>query len=120
MAICGDGGFMMNCQDIETAVRLNMHILVLILHDNAYGMIKWKQENMHLGDYGLDFTNPDFVKFAESFGARGHRVNETGELVTILHDCLATPAVHVIDVPVDYSENSELLGEKLKQRTQGL
>ena len=86
MAICGDGGFMMNCQDIETAVRLDMHILVLILHDNAYGMIKWKQANMHLGDYGLDFTNPDFVKFAESFGACGHRVNETSELVTILKE----------------------------------
>lgn len=120
MAICGDGGFMMNCQEVETAVRMKLHLLVLILQDNAYGMIKWKQENMHLREFGLDFANPDFIQYADSFGARGHRVDKTEDLVTVLKQCLEEPAVHLIDVPVDYSENSELLGEQLKKRTQGL
>ena len=67
-AICGDGGFMMNSQELETAVRLGLHIVVVILRDNAYGMIKWKQANMGLKDYGLDYGNPDFVKYAEAYG----------------------------------------------------
>jgi len=69
LAICGDGGFMMNSQELETAVRLKMDLVVLVLRDNAYGMIKWKQENMGLKDFGLDYGNPDFVAYAESYGA---------------------------------------------------
>jgi acetolactate synthase-1/2/3 large subunit len=74
MAICGDGGFMMNSQEMETAVRLGLNITVLILNDNSYGMIRWKQANMGFKDWGLTYGNPDFVKYAESYGAQGHRV----------------------------------------------
>ena len=69
MAICGDGGFMMNSQEMETAVRLRLNITVLILRDDAYGMIRWKQANMGFTDFGLTYGNPDFVKYAESYGA---------------------------------------------------
>jgi acetolactate synthase-1/2/3 large subunit len=92
MAICGDGGFMMNSQELETAVRLKMNLVVLIVNDNAYGMIKWKQQDMGFEDFGLDFANPDFVKYAESYGASGHRVDRTEDLE-----------------PLDYSRNQELL-----------
>lgn len=117
MAICGDGGFMMNSHALEPAVRLQMHLIVLILRDNAFGMIKWKQENMHLTSFGLDFSNPDFVKYAESYGAKGHRVNKAKALLPLLKQCIAEKAVHVIDVPIDYSEDSQLLGEALAKKT---
>jgi acetolactate synthase I/II/III large subunit len=120
MAICGDGGFMMNSHEIEPAVRLNMHLLILLLRDDAYGMIKWKQANMHFQDFGLDFGNPDFVAYANSYGARGHRVEKASDLVPTIEHCLQNKGVHLIEVPVDYNENHTLLGEQLKQRTQGL
>jgi acetolactate synthase-1/2/3 large subunit len=109
MAICGDGGFMMNSQELETAVRLNMDLIVLIINDSAYGMIKWKQQDMGFDDFGLDFRNPDFVKYAESYGASGHRIKKTEDLEPLINDCCNTPGVHVIDTPVDYSRNNELL-----------
>ena len=115
MAICGDGGFMMNSQEIETAVRLNMDIVVMVLNDSGYGMIKWKQSGMGFENYGLDFGNPDFVKYAESYGANGHRIKETGQLASKLEECLDTPGVHLVDVPVDYSENEKVLIEELKK-----
>jgi acetolactate synthase-1/2/3 large subunit len=111
MAICGDGGFMMNSQELETAVRLKLHFIVLIINDGAYGMIKWKQQDMGFEDFGLDFGNPDFVKHAESYGASGHRVEKTEDLETLLNKCFDTPGVHVIDVPIDYSKNQELLNQ---------
>jgi acetolactate synthase-1/2/3 large subunit len=80
MAICGDGGFMMNSQELETAVRLKLDLVVLILRDDAYGMIKWKQANMGLRNFGLDYGNPDFVRYAESYGASGHRIARADEL----------------------------------------
>ena len=86
MAICGDGGFMMNSQELETAVRLKMNLLVLVLRDDAYGMIKWKQANMGFVNYGLDYGNPDFVKYAESYGALLHRLVEN----QFFHPPLAT------------------------------
>jgi acetolactate synthase-1/2/3 large subunit len=110
-AICGDGGFMMNSQEIETAVRLNLNFIVMIINDSAYGMIKWKQQDMGFEDFGLDFKNPDFVKYAESYGASGHRVEKTGDLGPLITKCFETPGVHVIDVPVDYSRNQELLNQ---------
>ncbi len=76
MAVCGDGGFMMNSQEMETAVRLKLNLVVLILDDGAYGMIRWKQAVDHFPDFGLTFGNPDFVKYAESYGARGARVEK--------------------------------------------
>ena len=109
MAICGDGGFMMNSQELETAVRLKLHFVVLIVNDCGYGMIKWKQKDMGFADFGLDFGNPDFVKYAESYGASGYRVNKTEELEPLISTCFDSPGVHVIDVPVDYSRNHELL-----------
>ena len=99
-AICGDGGFMMNSQELETAVRLGLHIVVVIFCDDAYGMIKWKQANLKMQEFGLDFGNPDFVKYAESYGANGHRVNSADRAVTAAYrKCHAEPGVHVIEVP---------------------
>ena len=114
-AICGDGGFMMNSQELETAVRLGLHITVLILRDNAYGMIKWKQANMGLQDFGLDYGNPDFVKYAESYGAQGYRVKSADELLPLLKKCHSEPGVHVIEAPVDYSENDRILNHEIKE-----
>jgi len=114
MAICGDGGFMMNSQELETAVRLKLDLVVLVLRDDAYGMIKWKQANMGLKDFGLDYDNPDFVKYAESYGAQGHRVTSSGELLPLLSRCLDAPGVHLVEVPVDYSDNDRILNHAIK------
>lgn len=109
MAICGDGGFMMNSQEIETAIRLGLDIVVLILVDKAYGMIKWKQAEMGFDDFGLDFGNPDFIKYADSYGAKGHAVGSTDNLVPLLKECLNSPGVHIVECKIDYSENSRFL-----------
>jgi len=114
MAICGDGGFMMNSQEMETAVRLKLNITVLILNDSSYGMIRWKQANMGFEDWGLTYGNPDFVKYAEAYGAIGHRVESAAHLTTLLKHCLDTPGVHLIDCPVDYSENDKILNKDIK------
>ncbi len=114
-AICGDGGFMMNSQELETAVRLGVHITVVVLRDDAYGMIKWKQANMGLKAFGLDYGNPDFVRYAESYGAKGHRVGSAAELLPTLQQCRDQPGVHVIEVPVDYSENDRILNHEIQE-----
>jgi len=114
MAICGDGGFMMNSQEMETAVRRKQDLVVRILNEHDYGMIRWKQANMGFADWGLEYGNPDFVKYAEAYGANGHRINSIGELATTLDTCLHTPGVHLIDCPVDYSENDEILNKQIK------
>ncbi|GJL49550.1 MAG: acetolactate synthase [Nitrospirales bacterium] len=113
MAICGDGGFMMNSQELETAVRLKLSLVVVVLNDNAYGMIRWKQTGSGFQDWGLDFGNPDFVKYAESFGAAGHRVEAADALIPILEKAFETGGVHLVDVPVDYSENQKVLIDEL-------
>jgi len=113
MAICGDGGFMMNSQELETAVRLDMDLVVLVLRDDGYGMIKWKQADMGFKNWGLDYGNPDFVKYAESYGAHGHRVGSTEELLPLLENCLNAKGVHVVECPVDYAGNSDLLTKEL-------
>ncbi len=115
MVICGDGGFMMNSQELETAVRLNMNLVVLILRDDAYGMIKWKQAKMGFADFGLDLSNPDFVKYAQSYGAHGHRIESAQALLAQLEHCHNSPGVHVIDVPVDYSENDRILNREIAE-----
>ena len=117
VAICGDGGFMMNSQELETAVRLKLDLVVVILRDNAYGMIRWKQANMGLTDFGLSYGNPDFVKYAESYGAKGHRVESADGFAPLLEKCLSTPGVHVIDLPVDYSENDHILNHEIRVRS---
>jgi len=120
MAICGDGGFMMNSQEMETAVRLGLNLTVLILNDSAYGMIRWKQANMGFSDWGLTYGNPDFVKYAESYGAKGHRVESAAHLEQLLAQCLDTPGVHLIDCPVDYSENDQILNKDIKELSRAL
>ena len=120
MAICGDGGFMMNSQELETAVRMKMDLVVLILRDDAYGMIKWKQAGMDFPDWGLDFGNPDFVRYAESYGAHGHRVESAAHLKPLLEECHATPGVHVVDCPVDYSDNDRILNKEIREKSRAV
>jgi len=115
MAICGDGGFLMNSAEMETAVRLKLNLIVLILRDNAYGMIKWKQSNMGFPNWGLDFGNPDFVKYAESYGAHGHRVASAEGLAPLLEQCYQAGGVHLVEAPVDYSENDRILNHEIKE-----
>ncbi len=114
MAICGDGGFMMNSQEMETAVRLKLNITVLVLNDNSYGMIRWKQANMGFKDWGLTYGNPDFVKYAESYGANGHRITSAKNLQETIDKCLNSEGVHLIDCPVDYSDNDRILNVEIK------
>jgi acetolactate synthase-1/2/3 large subunit len=120
VAICGDGGFMMNSQELETAVRLGLNMVVIILNDQSYGMIKWKQEDMGFKDFGLDFKNPDFVQYANSYGAHGYRPESDGDLQAILDKSLNSPGVHVIDLKVDYSLNHPILNVMLKEKTSKL
>jgi len=117
LSVCGDGGFMMNSQEIETAIRLKLDLTILLLRDDALGMIRWKQAGMNLPDFGLEFGNPDFVKYAESYGAHGYRITRAGELGPILRSCLDTSGVHLIDLPIDYSENESILTNELKEKT---
>lgn len=115
VSVCGDGGFMMNSQELETAVRNKLNIIVIILNDSSYGMIKWKQEGIGFESYGLDYKNPDFVKYAESYGAIGHRPTSDEDFNVIFENCLNTDGVHVIDLAVDYSLNHSILNVKLKE-----
>jgi len=108
VAVTGDAGFMMNCQELETAMRIGTPIIVLIWHDKHYGLIKWKQEVQFGRPSHIDFTNPDFVQFAESFGAKGYRVERTEDLLPTLKQAINDNTVVVIDCPVDYSENLKL------------
>ena len=115
VAVAGDGGFMMSSQELETAVRLGLDLTVLVVRDDGYGMIRWKQADMGFSSFGMSVGNPDFVRYAEAFGAQGHRPASTGELGPILERCLATSGVHVVDVPIDYSEDGRALGEDLAE-----
>jgi acetolactate synthase-1/2/3 large subunit len=117
MAVCGDGGFMMNSQEMETAVRLGLNLVVVILNDSAYGMIRWKQAVDNFPDFGLTFGNPDFVRYAEAYGAKGSRVSEAGALAPTLEAAFRGGGVHLVDVPIDYSENTRVLVDELRNRT---
>jgi acetolactate synthase I/II/III large subunit len=116
LAICGDGGFMMNCQELETAIRYRIPIVALILNDNAFGFIKWGQKKMHFKDFGLDLGNPDFSLFAESFGATGFKVREGENLSEILEKAFSLNKVVVIECPVDYSVNYETFSIELSEK----
>jgi acetolactate synthase-1/2/3 large subunit len=116
MAICGDGGFMMNSQELETAVRLGLNLVITVLNDGAYGMIRWKQTAGKFCDWGLQFSNPDLVAYAESFGACGHRIRATQDLIPTFEKAFTAGGIHVIDVPVDYSENQKVLIDELSQK----
>ncbi len=115
MAICGDGGFMMNSQELETAVRLKLNLVILVLRDDAYGMIKWKQAHMDFKPFGLDYGNPDFVAYAECYGAKGYRLEATEELLPLMQRCSEASGVHLIEVPVDYSDNDRILNREIKE-----
>jgi acetolactate synthase-1/2/3 large subunit len=110
VAVCGDGGFMMNSQELETAVRLKVDLTVLVLRDDAFGMIRWKQEASKLVDFGTSVGNPSLVDYAKSYGAFGHRVTSTRSLLPLLRECIASQGVHLIDVPIDYAIKPEFSG----------
>ena len=112
ITITGDAGFLMNCQEIETALRIGTPIIILIWDDSEYGLIHWHQLRHFGRPSHIDFNNPDFVMFAESFGARGYRVETADELMPTLKQAIADDTVVIIDCPVDYSENMKLT-EKL-------
>jgi len=114
LAVCGDGGFMMNSQELETAMRLKLNLVVLILEDHAYGMIRWKQEVDSFSDFGLNFGNPDFVAYAKSYGAKGSRVGSVSEFSAMLEAAFREGGVHLVVAPVDYSENIRVLVEELR------
>jgi acetolactate synthase I/II/III large subunit len=114
LAVCGDGGFMMNSQEIETAVRLGLNLVVLIVEDHAYGMIRWKQAVDGFVDWGLTFGDPDFVKYAEAYGAKRTRVETANGLVPALESAFEAGGVHLVVVPVDYSENKRVLVDELR------
>jgi acetolactate synthase-1/2/3 large subunit len=116
VAVTGDAGFLMNVQEIETAVRLQIPMVVLVWNDSGYGLIKWKQMNQFGRISHVDFNNPDFVKLAEAFGAVGVRIERTEELLPCLRKALESDSVTIIDCPVDYGENLKLtatLGEMI-------
>jgi acetolactate synthase-1/2/3 large subunit len=117
MAVCGDGGFMMNSQEMETAVRLGLNLVVVILNDSAYGMIRWKQAVDGFPDFGMSFGNPDFVRYAQAYGAKGSRVTAVADLAPTLEAAFEGGGVHLVDVPIDYSENTRVLVEELRNRT---
>ncbi len=114
LAVCGDGGFLMNAQELETAVRLGLNLVVLIIQDNAYGMIRWKQAADGFPDFGLTFGNPDFVAYAKAHGAKGSLVESTDGLLPTLQAAFAGGGVHLVTVPVDYSENMRVLINELR------
>jgi acetolactate synthase-1/2/3 large subunit len=116
MAVCGDGGFMMNSQEMETAVRLKLNLVVLVIEDGAYGMIRWKQAVDQFADFGMTFGNPDFVKYAEAYGARGTRVDAIREFIPTLERAFTEGGVHLVAVPIDYSENTRVLIDELRER----
>jgi acetolactate synthase-1/2/3 large subunit len=105
---------MMNIAELETAVRLGVDLVVIVLCDGEYGMIRWKQRDMEFKDFGLKFGNPDFVKLAESFGAVGHRVTKTEEFASKLKDALDGKGVHIIECPINYAHTNAALGENLR------
>jgi len=105
VAVTGDGGFMMNCQELETALREKTPFVTLIFNDNGYGLIEWKQLAQFGESHFVEFANPDFVKFAESMGLKGYRVESAADLIPTLKTALEQDVPTVIDCPVDYREN---------------
>ena len=108
LAISGDGGFLINCQELETAVRLNLNVVTLIFRDDAYGSIRMKQQSRYGREIGVAFGNPDFVRLAEAFGASGVRIAEPSEIMSALKAAFLSKGPVVVEVPVDYRENLKL------------
>jgi acetolactate synthase-1/2/3 large subunit len=112
LAICGDGGFLMNVQEMETARRLNSRIAVMVWQDNEYGLIKWKQRTSYMKSSDLAFGNPDFVALAESFGWSARRCERSADLAGALKATLEEDGPSLLVIPIDYREN-ELLTTRL-------
>jgi acetolactate synthase I/II/III large subunit len=108
LALCGDGGFMMNMQELETAVRIGTQFVTLIFNDSSYGLIKWKQQEQFHETAYVDFTNPDFKMLAESMHCNGYRIEKAEDLLPTLEDAFQQKAPSIIDCRVDYSENIKL------------
>jgi acetolactate synthase I/II/III large subunit len=113
LAVVGDGGFMMNSQEMETALRLKLNVVVLILNDNAYGFIKWKQHGYKFPNFALDYGNPDFVKYAKAYGAKGYKVTKASELKGKLQLAFKDKGPVIVECPIDYSENNRVWNEEL-------
>ena len=114
VAVTGDAGFLMNSQEIETALRIGTPLVILVWTDAEYGLIHWHQLRHYGRPSHIAFNNPDLVRYAESFGARGYAVRAADELVPAIRQAIADDTVVVIDCPVDYAENMKLtarLGE---------
>jgi len=118
LAVCGDGGFMMNSQELETAVRRKLDLVVLVLVDNAFGMIRWKQAVDGFTDFGMTFGNPDFARYAQAYGAHGHHVTDIERFAPALEAAFTQGGVHLLAVPIDYSENKRVLVDELRDRHQ--
>jgi acetolactate synthase-1/2/3 large subunit len=114
LAVCGDGGFMMNSQELETAVRVGVNLVVLVLQDNAFGMIRWKQATDGFADFGMTFGNPDFITYAMAYGITGARVQSGDALAPTLEKAFASGGLHLITAPIDYSENTRVLIDELR------
>ena len=115
LSVCGDGGFMMSSAEVETALRLGLDLVVLVVNDNGFGMIEWEQKEKNYAPFGLKFNNPDFVKYAESFGAKGARAEKAGDLLYLIERARKEGGVWVIEAPVDYSENIRVFTEELSR-----
>ena len=111
LAVTGDGGFLMNVQELETAVRLGLDLVVMILNDSGLGMIRMKQRRDGYHQSNVDCGNPNFATLAEAFGARGHLISDPQSVGQTLREALDEGGVHVIDVPIDYGENTALINE---------
>ena len=116
LAICGDAGFLMNVQEMETAKRLGSNIVVMVWEDGGYGLIAWKQENEFGRHTDLSFGNPDWTALAEAFGWRGHRVEKSRELSGALETAFQEDGPSLVVLPIDYRENA-LLTERLGEIT---
>ncbi|HHT9147044.1 MAG TPA: thiamine pyrophosphate-dependent enzyme, partial [Candidatus Wunengus sp. YC61] len=110
--VCGDGGFLMNSQELETAKRLGVAFVVVIWVDNSYGLIEWKQMNMFKKHFGVRFDNPDFVTLARAYGLPGFKIKDANDFIPTLKQALDFKVPSIIEVPIDYSENLRLT-EKL-------
>ena len=108
VALCGDGGFLMNSQELETAKRIGANVTVVIWRDDGYGLIDWKQRNEFGRPFAVEFGNPDFVAYAESFGLAGFRPASADDLYPTLMRALDVPGPAVVEVPIDYRENLRL------------
>jgi len=113
LAVVGDGGFMMNSQEMETAVRYGLAVVVLIVNDDGYGFIKWKQQTHGFPSFALDLGNPDFVKYAQAYGATGYRVGAADELVPILEKSFKHDGPVIVECPINYDDNIEVWNREL-------